>query len=260
MNEIFLQNGKKIWLAVQSLRKFSIRTNHSNVKIVRSENGDFQEMKFSDLLSFKKGDKITIKDTITENYITFILNDISRISDTKYEGIEEKVNMTGIFILPFLNHNHVYYDYGYSLYNAYLSKDYEFIYLKYKFTKSDRYLNLEEKLQTHSQYQEFFDVDKKFVVFKFKLKKDYLSDISLIMEGRYSSIRKSSKVRILNFHGMSINSKLGSVLFKDIKYKKRLELKLEVKLPNDMDLMSKGFKEQEIWNYQNTFQKIGTES
>lgn len=256
MNEIFLQNGKKIWLEVLSVRKFEISTNHSNVEIIR-ENGVFQEIKFSDLLSFKKGDKITIKDKDNENFITFILNDISRISGTRFEGIQEKVTKSCIFVLPFLGNNHVHFDYNFSLYNVYVSEDYKFIYLKYKFINSSNYLELEEKLQSHPLYQEFFDVNEEYVVFKFKIDEKFQKDVDKIIEGKYSSISEFSKKKILEFHGLNSSSKLGQILSRDQKYKKHLELKLGTIIPLNMDLMSKSSKEEEIWNYQDISQKIG---
>lgn len=255
MNEIFLQNGKRIWLTVTSVRKFRICTNHPDVKIIRDDNNNFVEMKFSDLFSFKKGDKIVIKDS--KNYITFILNDIFSISNTHYDGIEQKINKTCIFILPLLGYNHIHFDYGYHLYNGYISADYKFIYIQYKFTKTDTYLDLEETLQKHPMYIEFFDLNKEFVVFKFKLDDKYHSTIDNIIKGKYSAIKEDTKMQILAFHGLPKASELGGVLFKDENYKKMLESKLGVRIPDSIDLMSRSTKEEEIWNYQNTFQETG---
>lgn len=257
MNEIFLQNGKKIWLSVISVRKFRINTNHPDVNVIRDDNNNFIEMKFSELFSFKKGDKIVIKDENTNNYITFILNDISSISSTLYDGIEQKINKTCIFILPLLGLNHLYFDYGYHLYNGFISEDYKFIYIKYKFTKTDHYLELEELLQKHPMYIEFFDLDREFVVFKFRLDDKYFSTIDSIIKGKYSNIKEEFKMQILSFHGLTKNSELGGILFKDQNYKKALEMRLGIKIPDSIDLMSKSTKEEEIWNYQDSFQKIG---
>lgn len=249
MNEISLQNGKKIWLKAVSVRRFELRTNHMNTKVVKDSNGNFTEIKFSDIFSFKKGDNITIKDK-SDNYITYTLNDISNASKGTYNCIEETVNKSTIFILPLLGNNHVYFDYSYSLYNACLSEDYKFIYLKYKFTKNDKYLELEQNLQKHPLYLEFFDIDEEFVVFKFKIPEKSISDAKSIIYGKYSIIKEISKNRILAFHGISKNSKIGYILFKDSKYKKKLENELNVRIPSDIDLMSKGLINKEIWNYQ----------
>jgi len=259
MNEIFLQNGKKIWLSILSVRKFKILTNHADITIIK-DNNNFQEIKFSNLLSFKKGEKIVIKDNNSENYITFILNDISSVSKTCYEGIEQKINKSSIFILPFIGENHLFFDYGYSLYNVYISEDYKFLYVKYKWTGSKEYLDLEENLTKHPLYIEFWDESKDFVIFKFKIDDKYHKSIDCIMNGKYSNIEDIFKLRILSFHGLNKSSKLGGVLFRDENYKKSIELELNVKIPDNLDLMSKSTKEEEIWSYQDTSQKIGIES
>lgn len=257
MNEIFLQNGKKIWLEAKSVRKFLITTNHRNMEIIRDENDNFKELKFSNLFSFKKGDKVVIKDKKSNNYFNFILNDISSLPNGKYEGIECKTNKSCIFILPFLGENYIYFDYPYSLYNVYVSEDYEYLYVKYKWTGSEDYLDLEEKLQTHERYMEFFDLNEEFVVFKFKIDKKYEKDVRAVIQGRYSKISEDLKLQILSFHGIGKSSKLGKVLFRDEEYRRNLELELGVKIPNDIDLMSKSTKEEEIWNYQSISQKTG---
>ena len=249
MNEIFLQNGKKIWLEAKSARKFLITTNHRNVVVIRDKNDNFIKMKFSNLLSFNKNDKIVVKDKKSDNYFTFILNDISPLSSEKYEGIEQKTNKSCIFILPFLKQNYIYFDYPYSLYNVYVSEDYNYLYIKYKWTGCEDYLDLEEKLQLHEKYVEFFDLNEEFVIFKFKIDDKYKKEIELILQGKYSKISESLKLQILSFHGIGKSSKLGKVLFRDEKYRKSLELELDVRIPNDIDLMSKSTKEEEIWNY-----------
>lgn len=249
MNEISLQNGKKIWLKTLSVRRFELKTNHANIRILKDNNGNFKEIQFSDLFSLKRGDIVNVKDKFGV-YINYTLNEVSYISRGVYDCVEEPINKSTIFILPLLGNNHVYFDYSYSLYNAQVSEDYKFIYLKYKFTKSNTYLDLEQKLQTHPLYQDFFDIDSEYVVFKFKLPEKALIDIKCIIEGKYSKINESSKTRILAFHGMTENSKLGYILSKNKNYKKKLEHTLKVKIPSDIDLMSKGLKSKEIWNYQ----------
>jgi len=249
MNEISLQNGKKIWLKALSVRRFELKSNHANIRILKDKDNNFIEIQFSDLFSFKKGDTINIKDKYG-SYITYTLNEVSYVSRGIYDCVEEPINKCTIFALPLLGNNHVYFDYGYSLYNAQVSEDFKFIYLKYKFTKSNTYLELEQKLQSHPLYQEFFDIDSEYVVFKFKLPEKSLTDVKCIIEGKYSKINENTKTRILAFHGMIENSKLGYILFKNKNYKKKIEKELKVKIPSDVDLMSKGLKSKEIWNYQ----------
>jgi hypothetical protein len=256
MNEIFLQNGKKITLMIISVRKFKLITNHPEVIIIRDENDNFQELKFSDFLSFKKGEDIVIKDK-HGSYINFTLNDIIKISDKEYEGIDQKINKSCIFILPLLGVNYIFFDYGYTLYNAYVSTDYSSIYLKYKFINTSGYLELEEKLCNHKDFLEFYDVDKQFVIFKFRIDNTYFNDIHNIIEGKYSKIRESTKKKILAFHGAGDTSELGHILNKNEKYKKVLEKKLNVYIPDNIDLMSKINKTEELWTYQNISQMIG---
>lgn len=259
MNEITLQNGKKIHLNIVSARRFSIETDHPEIDIVRDEQGEFVSMNFSDFYSMSRDEEIIIKDS-EGNYIPFVLRDVAKISPGSYHGIDQKLTKTCIFILPLLLTDYSYFDYNYSLYNGYISEDCKHIYLKYRFINSQKFLLLEDKLRGHSQFVRAYDPDKNFVVYVFKLQDRYKDYISKILEGKYSQISDYYKKVILRFHKASPRSTIGMILYKDSLYKKKLEKDLDIKIPDNVDLMSKGKLEEELWIYQDISQKIGTTS
>lgn len=259
MNEITLSNGKKIYLGIVSARRFSIDTDHPEVEIVRDEQGELVCINFSDIYTMSYGEEFVIKDP-NGNYISFVLRDVAKISPNSYHGIDQKLTKTCIFILPLLLTDYDYFDYNYSLFNGYVSEDGKYIYLKYKFINSEKFLKLEDKLRGHSQFVRAYDPDKNFVVYVFKLQDRYKDYISKILEGKYSQISDYYKKIILRFHKASPRSVLGMILYKDSMYKKKLEKELGTRIPDDIDLMSKSKLEEELWIYQDTSQKIGTTS
>ena len=259
MNEITLPNGKKVHLSIVSARRFNIETDHPETIVIRDDKGNFISLNFSDFYSMKKGEEFLIKDS-EGNLIPFVLRDVAKINPNSYDGIDQKLTKTCIFILPLLLTDYSYFDYNYSLYNGYISEDCKYIYLKYRFINSEKFLQLEDKLRGHSQFVRAYDPDKNFVVYVFKLQDRYKDYISKILEGKYSQISDYYKKIILRFHKASTRSTIGFILYKDSLYRKKLEKELGTEIPDDIDLMSKGLLEEELWIYQDISQKIGITS
>lgn len=258
MNEITLPNGKKITMNVVSSRRFEIKTDHPEV-IINRKGTEFVNIQFSEYLTLKKGLCIDLEDSKRKCIISYILNDIE--NSKGLFGIEQKINKTCIFILPLLcKQTFSFFEYDYSLYNGFISEDYNYLYLQYKFNNSEEYLKLEDKLSSLPEFIQLYDPSEQFVIFKFKLNNKYTNDIINLVEGKYSQISENSKKEILAFHKLNNTSFLGQVLYKNKELKTNLEKSLNMQISKDSELMSKFELEEELWNYQSISQKIGIQN
>ena len=159
--------------------------------------------------------------------------------------------------MPILGNDYSYFDFADSFYNSYLSDDYHSIYLLYKFINTEKYLKLEERLQSHPYFEEILDPNPEYVVIKLKLNDFFWKDIDLIMKGKYSSISPTLKSKICIFHGFNTQSKTFRMLYYDKKLREEMSEDFGVEIPEGIDLMSKPNINEELWSFQSIFQKIG---
>ena len=57
-------------------------------------------------------------------------------------------------------------------------------------------------------------------------------------EGKYSKLDDEFKLKILDFHGMAVDSALSKILFKSDERRKQLEKKLDAEIPDNSELLS----------------------
>ena len=227
-----------------NLRGFTLFTNSEDIVIRNGEQGEILAIIIEDSYRIKVGDRINAEG------IDYIVNKIRKGNEKYFYIIQERATKTSQFIMPILGYNYEYYDFKENFFNSYLDSSYHEIYLMYKFSPSDEYLQLEEKLQAHSNFIEMIDPDPNTVVFKFSLDERYWRDIDYIMKGKYSSISTTLKSKICIFHKFSTTSKTYRVLYRDKTLREEMSKEYGFEVP-DIDLMSKPIKEQEIFTLAN---------
>lgn len=107
------------------------------------------------------------------------------------------------------------------------------ILLLYRFSAESAYLNFENRLETHEQFETRYEVDKFHTMFVFKIPENRQEDYNKIILGKYSNVSEDYKKHILNFHGLKSESNTGGVLYKTEAKKDLLEAKINEGLPKD---------------------------
>lgn len=104
-----------------------------------------------------------------------------------------------------------------------------------------------EFLTYNTEYLFQYDVDDKTIVMVFTVPVVFALDYRYFIEGRYSKFSDMYKKTIVQFHRITKQDNIYYVLKKDPAYKKELEVKLDVKIPDDQDLMSKPDMDEETF-------------
>jgi len=237
-----------------NLRGFTLSTNSNDIILKRGEDYEIITIIIEDVYILKVGDTIKVND------INYKINKIRQDDRNIFYLIQERATKTSQFIMPILGYNYEYFDFKETFYNSYISSNYHSIYLVYKFSSSQEYLQLEERLQKHPKFVSIIDPDPSIVVFEFELDENYWKDIDNIIEGRYSNISPTLKTKICLFHKFDVNSKTFKVLYRVKTLRQEMNNIYNFDIPSDIDLMSKPIIENELWNLENTLAQIGTKS
>jgi len=247
---IQIRNNIYIQLTKSNLRGFTLETNSEDIVITEDENYYITCLIIEDRYKIKIGDEIEVDGTL------YIVNKI-RWANNAFFIVQEKATKTSQFIMPILGYSYDYFDFENSFYNSYLSDDYHSIYLVYKFTNSDKYLKLEEKLQNHPYFEEIIDPNPELVVIKFVIQEMFWKDVDKIMKGKYTEISATLKSKICTFHGFSTKSKTFRLLYRDKKLREDMSKEYGWEIPENLELMSKPILEEELWTLVSISQRIG---
>lgn len=164
-----------------------------------------------------------------------------------YVASVEEYNKANKFLLPILTHNCAYFACKSYMINTYLSADLKNLLVKYRFSKHDTFGNLEERLTSHDFFVDFYDVDKNFVAYKFRIPEKYNQDIQMFLEGKYSQFSGDLKTRVKLFYDLNKSSDMMQVMYKSEILRRDLEKFLGLTLDKDSELESKPVQKQEIW-------------
>lgn len=239
-----------IELETVNLRQFGLYTDSENIVIKYDEQNFIQAIMINDKFKIKLGDEYEIQG------IKYKVNIITK-SDNHFYCIQERATKTSQFILPLLEFTYHYYDFKNSFYNSYISSDYKALYIVYKFTPTSEYIELEGRLTKHPMFVELIDPDPNTVVVKFNLPQEFIRDIKKIMKGKYSDINPTLKSKICIFHNFGVKTKTFRMLHRDVKLREEMSKEYGFNIPEDVDLMSKPIKEQEIWDFQSILKPVG---
>ena len=246
-----------IELIPANLRQVRLYTDSEDVLLKYDDNYYITTIIINDKFRIKLGDNIEV------DGIKYKINLIRKDKDYYYL-VQERATKVSQFIMPLLEGAYEYYDFKDTFYNSYISKDYKFIYLVYKFKPTEEYLSIEDRLSKHPMFVEMKDPDADTVVFKFKLPETFRNDVMKIMKGKYSQISPTMKSKICIFHKFGTQTKTFRALHRDVNLRKELSIEYGCDIPEEVELIGMPVKDKEIWdlvkNYENTSTQVGTVS
>lgn len=218
-------------IAIPTRTDFQINSIDNKISEVNICNEPILEL--GDKVDFTQGD-------IQHNYIC---NKIVELDDRSFLVQESSENICNKFIAPLILNPIKILD-SKELYNCYVGET-NILYVVFRFSDSKDYMRLEESLIKSPNYISKEDHKNGFVVFQFKIKKEYVSDVIKFSSGNYSKYSSKSKDAIIRY---SDNPNVKDVLLKRACRKIKLEERIGMELGNDIELMSKP-TEREYWKH-----------
>lgn len=190
-------------------------------------------------------DFVTAMETISSPYT---VKHIERLEKNKYILHTNFFNKTSTYLLPCLGGNKNDY-----LYDAYLMNAYIYDYpackkliLVYRFSSHPTYLEFEALAKQKENFIKILDLDKSFVGMVYEVEDKYAKDAKLLLQGKYSLISTSLKMKIRLFHNLSGEHKFMDIVNKSDKRREMLEELYNIKLSKEQELESKPILEEEI--------------
>ena len=261
-NSIFkLNNGTSVCIFVQSPRLLVINPVAQQYEVLDKE-GRLVGIDYCGEYSIKRGKIITID---KQKY------KIKRIKKESSQGVagqgyylytHDKLSKTSNFIFPYLGKNREYFKWNENFVNSFIGTEEDgdygtSIYLLYRYDGSNSFSIFEKEITEHKWYKETIDTDKFHVLFRFDVPESALSDIDMLIRGKYSRISEEAKRQILSFHNTTKDKPLGDILYRGENRRKQLELELSeprngsiIKIDESADLLDPFDIEEEIFmNY-----------
>jgi len=259
---ILESNGVKFTPVNFGELKVTFPTLNYEIKKQKQSNRFVEEIKYGDEI-IRVGDNYNcvIPTGDSQLVIDYKVNHIgiNPKDNTSFSLLESILNNTTIFILPFIFknrqsssiiefRNEQYIGY---LMNAYVEstflekKDPYSVFLLMKYTKSERYKKQEALFKENECFVRNIDIDFKYVIYEFIIPDKYKRDFDLLLNGKYSEIRDSSKKRITDFHGDAIEGTIAhNILTRNQQLIEYYEKELDVSMKG-IELASK-FGELEV--------------
>jgi hypothetical protein len=243
-----LSNEKWILYTPFSSRDIELSSN-SVIKATRNEDGNITSLDvgLGEKIISIGDDFVTELETVSSPYT---VKYIEKVDKNTYILHTNYFNKTSIYILPCLGlTKHDYY------YDSYLMNTYIYNYpdcnqliLIYRFSSHESYINFEFVVKQRTNFIKLIDIDKSFVGMIYEVEDKFISDIQLILQGKYSLISPTLKMRIRSFHGLSGEHKFMDVVNRSEKRRLLLEDLYRVRLSADQELESKPILEEEIYH------------
>ena len=157
---------------------------------------------------------------------------------------------SSIFIAPFLGGTRKLFLWDKYFVNAFIgTADHEdCICLLYRFSGDTMFIKFEAALESFKDFKCKFDPDPYHVMFVFNIPEGSTSSFRSFKESKYSEIGEIMKLKILDYHGFSMEGHTAQILFKSSTLKNKLEQELEYKLPADAELCSRIEMKEEIFD------------
>jgi len=186
---------------------------------------------------------ITLGDTIRIKDEPYKINIISKVLDGSaitYQLKTAERTKSSIFILPMLSGSRHLFLYDSHLINAFIGyKDIkDHIILLYRWSEDPLFAKFDLALKKFPTFVKSFAADPQHSVYIFSIPDAHLEHFKLFKKGKYSKLEDEFKLKILDFHNMSVDSALSKILFKANDRKEELEKKLDAELPEDSELLS----------------------
>lgn len=186
----------------------------------------------------------TLLEIKSGNYCEYMkINEVLRDNDEIRIECCSLYNKAYWFLLPLLKGSYVDFDDKGLLLNVYINKEKSILEVLYtNLPDSDKTLKF---LLAHDQYVHNYILHDKFRVFQFTIPdgSDYI--LELYSNGQYSKLPRFYKEHIVKFFDISQSDELLSVFEKDSQWKKMLEKRIGMALPEDVDIWSKPIEDKE---------------
>lgn len=162
----------------------------------------------------------------------------------------ERKTKTSLFLFPMLGGERRLLFYDTLFINAFIEKrdGVDCILLLYKNSKRKAFLEFVGLLNKISSFIAVENPSSKHLLLVFKVPTKYKKDFENFKLGKYSKLRDSYKLQILDFHRFDIDGNMGQILFKSKERREYLERKLDAELPKDSELYSIMNEEEETFN------------
>jgi len=191
------------------------------------------------IVSLELQDKIIpLGETVSFSGHTYKVNFIQKKKIKKilyYDLLMAKANASNIFLLPMMGGNkkmflHKYLVNCFVNYQEYKNK----IILVYNHTIE----TFHKALQKFSNFIKYIRLGGNYKMYIFDPPSKYLEDYNKIIEGKYSQINDTYKLKILDYNDLEIDSAMGNILFKSTQRKLKMERELGIELDENAELFS----------------------
>jgi hypothetical protein len=202
--------------------------------------------------------KQSFKFPLGDRILPYEINHITKIDKKTYLLHTEIRNKTTQYILPILekvNYPHVtkrqfdketlkdleWYCKGTYLINAYLGGENKerldgYLYLKYRFSPHIIYQTLEENIvNVHPLFVKVIDLGDTFTYIKFRIPVEFMDDIGLFLDGRYSKFTLQFKRRVVDFYSLNPKSNMFQILTGGNEYRAQLSKELGFPIDGELD-------------------------
>lgn len=202
--------------------------------------------------------KQTFKFPLGDRILPYEINHITKIDNKTYLLHTEVRNKTTQYILPILEKINFQYSVKQQfskevlkdleqyckntyLINAYLGGETKnrldgYLYLKYRFSPHLIYQTLEQNLvNEHPLFVKIIDLGDTFTYIKFRIPIEFMDDVDMILDGRYTKLNNKTKKKIIDFYSLSPKSNLFQILTGGDEYREQLSKELGFPISGELD-------------------------
>lgn len=203
--------------------------------------------------------KVSLGETFKIKSVPYRINIIKEISnedgESSYDLIVAERTKTSLFVLPMLGGNRRLLFYDSLFINAYIDNKGKtnFIKLLYRKSRKKVFTEFIALLQHLKTFESIEEPNNYCYVITFTVPWKHRTNFRLFKEGKYSQLKDTYKLELLDFHRYDIDGRMGQILFKSPERREKLEKQLAANIPEESELYSILDIEKETLNLKNYF-------
>ena len=248
-----LSGNKRVYINPINARTARLTSDASYVEHKMDKNGKISSVTFEDKYTISIGD--IIHAYVNDIAIPYTIREIKHVSNINnmYVLNTHKRTLSSYFILPVLGKCREFFFWDSYFVNSYLHKSdskrekLKFIYLLYRFSTTDAFVELEKALRSHPMYISSYNPDRSHIMFVFRIPDAMQKHCVTFLRGKYSEFTPQYKRCVIQFHHFEKDGRMYQVLYKDEKLRKQLELEYATTIPKDLDLFDRAEWKDEIY-------------
>jgi hypothetical protein len=216
----------------------------SEIESQKDQEGVISSVLIQESLRISLGDQISVKYGSIDS-----LYDVKQFYLTEQKNIiihSDILTKSAQYLVPLLNKSEdqlKFYEY---FSNAYLTSDFKFIGLLYRFSGTHEYELFEESIKRFRLFKKQVDYDRFHKIYLFRIPESFYADINAFFEGKFSNMSDKLKRMMLKFYGASKNSRLYHSLHKTPLLKELMEIELDTRIADNLELVSIPIFNEEI--------------